>query len=535
MTRKTRRPPPVDAVVVTPPRLAIDAWTAALAVTAFGYAVAASLTPDGVAYLENAELIAAGLGWQALQGYWSPGYSLLLVPAVWIADGNRSGLLALAHCVQIGLALSAVWLATIAVRRRVPPAAQRAVFWLCMWVVIRWLSQELLTPDLLLGVLVLGFLARAPAATFRDAVILGVIVGLAFLAKTSIWPSLVVAAGALVIQNWRAPVWPRLTTVSVGVALAIAFAFVIPLSVKVGRPTLGGVGALNAGWYLGDLNQRTPDTDQRYHEARRNALLPSGASIAAYEMPPGTSTYAPWARPEEWATGYSRAERPTWNAAQAKLVWQQNVIVALRWLLPLLGGALALRLLSRGPRGGAARPLLNWPLAAAGGAGALAFLAVHAEARLLAPSALLLLFAAWPEDGATPSPNPRRVLHAALVGAIAIQLAVDLSGAAERARKLAESERGLRDYVAAGAGQRAQRNVVLVGPFGPWVAILWEYHLRVHVQIGEQAGALLAALPRDQRLWWIRDQFGNSIFGVADVTSRIEGDYARSERSFTVF
>ncbi|MBI2407400.1 MAG: hypothetical protein HYV19_03755 [Gemmatimonadetes bacterium] len=537
MSRNTPRPALADsaAAAVTPPRLAIDALLATLVVVVFGYVVAGALTPDGVAYLENAELIAAGRTWQALQGYWSPGYSLLMVPAVWMARGDRSTLLALAHGVQIALALTAIWLGVAVVRRRVPVAAQRAVFWTCLWVVLRWLSQELLTPDLLLGVSVLGVLACLPAVTTRDGVTLGVLVGLAFLAKTSIWPSLAVAGGAMIVHHWKAPRWPRPTTVSMTVAALIAATFVIPLSVKVGHVTLGGVGSLNAGWYLGDLNQRTPDVDQRFHEARRSALLPSGETIEVYEMPPGTATYAPWARPEEWATGFRASEQPTWNAAQAKIVWKLNGLVALRWLLPLVAGALALRWMTRGANRRAIRPLLDWPVAAVGAAGAAAFLVVHAEARLLAPSALLLLFAAWPEPVRRGTTLRTPLLAAVFAGALALHIASDLWVAAERARSRAMEEHALRAHLTEKAASHTQRNVVLVGPFGPWVAILWEYRLRVQVQIGEQAGAKLAALPANQRLWWIRDRFGRSIVGVADATTRTVGASTRNELVFTSF
>jgi hypothetical protein len=213
----------------------------------------------------------------------------------------------------------------------------------------------------------------------------------------------------------------------------------------------------------------------------------------------------------------------------------QNLMVALRWLLPLVAGALALRSMTRGVNDQSIRPLLDWPVAAVGAAGAAAFLVVHAEARLLAPSALLLLFAAWPERVRRGTTLRSPMLAMLLVGAIALHVGVELWDAAERARRRSAEELALRSYLATGAATHIQRNVVLVGPFGPWVAMLWEYRLRVQVQIGVQAGAKLAALPANQRLWWIRDRFGRSIVGVADATTHAGGASMRSRLVYTSF
>ena len=126
-----------------------------------------TLTPDGVAYFENAERFARGQWSEAIQGYWSPGYSLLLVPVVWLASEDRALFLSLAHLLQALLAIAALWLSVLSVRARVPALAQRAVFWGCAWIELRWLTQEVLTPDLLLCVLLLLFIVRLPTHNKR--------------------------------------------------------------------------------------------------------------------------------------------------------------------------------------------------------------------------------------------------------------------------------------------------------------------------------------------------------------------------------
>src|SRR6185437_1412622 len=113
------------------PRLAIDFAVATLVLCVIAYLSRTALTPDGVAYFENAELFARGHIAEAVQGYWSPGYSLALVPVAWIAGANRDLFLTLAHVAQALLCVVALWLAVVVARRRLPPPARRAVFWGC--------------------------------------------------------------------------------------------------------------------------------------------------------------------------------------------------------------------------------------------------------------------------------------------------------------------------------------------------------------------------------------------------------------------
>ena len=118
------------------PRLAIDLAVATLLLCAIAYLWRTALTPDGVAYFENAQLLARGHFAEAVQGYWSPGYSLLLVPVAWIAGENRDVFLAIAHVVQALLCALALRLVVVAVEKRVPAQARYAVFWACAWVLL---------------------------------------------------------------------------------------------------------------------------------------------------------------------------------------------------------------------------------------------------------------------------------------------------------------------------------------------------------------------------------------------------------------
>lgn len=517
------------------PRLFLDGAGAVVVLLALAVVSHAALTPDGVAYLENAELFAHGHWAQATQGYWSPGYSLLLVPAVWLAGADRERLLALAHIVQLLLGMWAIVLAADAVRRHVPAPAQRAVFWGCAWVLLRWVSQEFLTPDLLLCALTCLFLARWPARNARQQVALGVIAGAAMLVKSSIWPALFVllalaAARAVRRRSWRFPAF----AVCAG-ALTVA-PYLLVLSVRAGHPTPGSVGRLNVEWYLGDLDRRSPDTDTGMHEAKRLLVPPGATPIAVFDLREGTRTYEPWSDPEAWARGVPRDARPRLSARQAAESWIENVVVVARWLLPVVVG-LALCTWWTGAAGLAGdwrERLLGEPALVAGSVLAAQFLATHAEHRLLAPAALLWLLGTWPTGEGVPR-RGMRWLTAALCLGVAVQLALYAVPVARVAFANDRSSAYLHAYLDAQRERTHKSGVVIVGPADIWMSVLWRHHLRVAGQVGREGRAALRALAEKARTQTLQDAFGATAFGVGEVVMRREAGQSRLEWNFSIW
>ncbi|MDP1889835.1 MAG: hypothetical protein Q8K55_02995 [Gemmatimonadaceae bacterium] len=520
----------------TPPRLLFDGAAAAALLCAFGLHTRNALTPDGVAYLENAELFATG-GWaEALQGYWSPGYSLLLAPAAWLAGGDRGLLLLIAHIVQLFLGLAALWMAAAAVQRRAPPHAQRVVYWGCAWIILRWLTQEVLTPDLLLCTLVFWFVSLRPPTTARARAVHGGIIGAGFLVKSSIWPWLLVALALAVARSVRARNWLVFPATTVLVAVAISGAFVVTLSVRAGRPTLGSVGPLNARWYLGDRSRRTPDTDTGPHATKRLLEWRPGLVIAAHDLRPSTRTYAPWSDPERWVRGVPASSLPPLNFAEALTAWRQNAVELARWLLPLgVGLALLVAWTDDARDRGIRAWLRHRPLLTVGISAALSFAVVHAEHRLLAPAGLLLLLGAW-RDADTATPRPRfELLAAVLVACVAVQLATYFPAAAVRASRTAQSEQSMHRFLAQAKARGGGRDVVVVGRFGVWMAILWRNQLRAAVQIDESSAAALASVPDAELGRSLRAAFGASLLGAAITDVQRQGRAEEFQMSFLRF
>lgn len=488
---------------------------AAIAAVVIGWQSRGGLTPDGVAYLENAERFASGAWRSALQGYWSPGLSLLLVPVVWLTAPDRAALLTGAHVVQaalLGVALVRAWRI---VRRRVAPSLQVPLFAIAAYILVRWVAQELVTPDLLLCVCVLTALdaaaAAAPAAAGRRV---GLWMGLAFLAKTSVLPSILVA-GLLASAGMVRGRIPRVTVLhAVATAAAIIGSLLLVLSVRAGKPSLGSVGPLNLAWYWGDVSRRTPDEDRGPHPAVRWLDVPGRQPLRYVDLRADpTRTYAPWSDPEGWAAGVPVDSRPTFSWEQVRDTWSANGTLLAKAL-----GRLALPLVILG--------WLCWPdrrrwwrLSPAqltGFATVGIFALLHTELRLIAPGVLLLLLGRPQQRGPDAAPWRRRsrVAAALVVGALAVQVVSFI-----RQMKPPESRAVLNAFVATEAARIGKPGVVVFGAGTPWMSVLWLHHLRVVAQIAPPEAEEVRKWTAHEIITTIRGAFGDDAIGVAETHS----------------
>lgn len=536
--RAARTAPPARATPDhPPPRLWLDAVGAALLLCAIAFFARTTLTPDGVAYFENAELFARGRWSEAIQGYWSPGYSLLLVPVVWATGDDRVLFLTIAHVVQALLGIVTLQLAMRAVQARVPRPVQRAVYWGCAWVILRWLTQELLTPDLLLCVLLLLFVVRLPARNRRDQLALGLIAGAGFLVKTSIWPWLVVAVAVAALGALRAGDWRTFPLTTVAAGALIAGTFTLVLSLRAGHPTLGSVGPLNARWYLGNLDRRTPDTDRGPHKTKTTLRLPNGDAVPMHDLRQSTRTYLPWSDPERWSAGVPVVVAQPFSAAQATASWRLNGLIALRWLLPtLIGLALLVGLCGIEAEPGARwTRLLDRPLIMVGLLNALIFIAVHAESRLLAPAALQCLLGVWP-IGRRQWPHPRLSWAAlASMAGVAIQLAIYAAPLPRTLMKNSANEGERHRYLVEQRVRNPKQGAIIIGPAVVWMGALWQNHMRVALQIGGEGRTAVKALTEAQRLQWLYDQFSGEVLGVGEAVVSRRGGTLHTDWTFVTW
>lgn len=367
----------------------LAALVAALLSIILGIASSQALNADGVSYLDLAAAVRDGDWRSAVQGYWSPLYPLLLALSGTLAGNDTASLLAVAHGLNVVIALSGIALLWLTFRRLENPVPGRLAFAAWLLASARPPRVDALTPDLLLTVLLLALALELTGAArpFRVGVFLGAI----FLTKTSAWPWVVVV---LVLEAWRhrGRVVPLLRTSLA--CLAIMLTWVVPLSVKSGALTIESAGSLNTCWYLRACDSRTPDTHAGEHRDYRQTIVEGKTMLwAAFDST--RWTYAPWSDPTAWAAGVRTNAGHAPTGASLVSYWGRQLGTGLRlWLWPVTLGVLLPAFLMR--RWSGAVPDLNdhdraaIAVAVAGAIGVAQFFVIHAEPRLIGPYLLSL-------------------------------------------------------------------------------------------------------------------------------------------------
>jgi hypothetical protein len=370
-----------------------------------------ALNPDGVSYLDLAGVLRRG-DWSAfVQGYWSPFYPALIALIGGITGAGHLGMILIAHLLNGAATLLALAILWHWARDRHPfvGRAMIAALLLCSAGLPR---IEAVTPDVLLLALIAALSYEALAKGGRNWFAIGLLLGLAFLIKTSAWPWLLVL---IPLRLWGARGRDARVGVlrSTAVCIGLMLLWVVPVSLKYHEATLGSAGRLNYCWYLEHCDSRTPDTHLGNHRQYREVSLSDSVQMRWVDFDQSLPwTYAPWSDPTAWDAGVltTGVTPPCASCTIGYWVEQARLVFGL-WLLPLLLAAvLPLAWLDR-RRGmlrelsGFHRDALTWSLA--GLAGLAQFIAVHTEPRLIAPAALLLGLAAiqWlasPPPGSTP-------------------------------------------------------------------------------------------------------------------------------------
>ncbi|MEO5798701.1 MAG: hypothetical protein ABIZ70_02740 [Gemmatimonadales bacterium] len=359
-----------------------------------------AINPDGVAYLDLAARLREADWGHFVQGYWSPLYPFLIAVAAAATGREGADLIGLVHLLNPLIALFGVVVVWWAARQSDNRLFARAAFPALLVCSAQAPRVEAVTPDLLLVALVamIGFeLLRPNGVRWRR---LGVLMGIAFLAKTSMWPWLL---ASLIVRLFAARSGDarREVAKSGAICLAVMLLWIVPLSIKSGTPTLGSAARLNACWYTRECDSRSPDTHAGNHQ--RYQTISFGASQATVAVLTGTPwTYAPWSDPTEWAAGVTSYESISPTVQEVvRYAFTQLVLVFVPWMWHVwLLIVLPLAFLTRRP--GIWRELALEQRSALvvlllGLLGLFQFIAVHVEPRLIAPFVLLFTLgvAAW--------------------------------------------------------------------------------------------------------------------------------------------
>ena len=501
------------------------AIVAALLCVALAYMSRLALNPDGVSYLDLAAAVQRGDWQHFVQGYWSP-LLPFLTGVISLATGLAgSALVPVTHAINAVAAVAAVgilwwWGRTAAGSRPLFGRLAIAAFLLCSF----WLPKvELVTPDVIALVVAVWLSAELLQRGDRRWLLLGVLFGVSFLAKTSAWPWLVVAVA---LRLWAAPDASTRRRVwwSAAVCALLMLAWVIPMSVRAGHPTLGSSGRLNYSWYINAArNSQSPDADRGTHAAYREVPLDDGRQItvATFDNPEHW-TYQPWGDPTAWAEGITSRVQSTPTVGELAGYWLRMLMyVVVPWLgLMILTTIVPAFLLYRRP--GIWRELVTTQhdalvVGALGVVGLFQFIAIHVEPRLIAPYAIMLaLSAIWLATGVPPARVLRPIWRniVAWIGTVtALGLAVYtlVAGASSTARLIETTDRldDLRRRL--GTVMTGSAPIAIVGPAMPVLSAAYWSGVHITMQIPPRSADLLATLPADQQAALLKSVFRGQV------------------------
>jgi hypothetical protein len=226
-----------------------------------------SMNADGVVYLDVADAYLSG-GWhEAVNPVWSPLYSWILGPVVHFLQPSMRWEFAVVHWINFAIYLLALvcfeflwrqalrWRASWAAARpgdeaQLPDWAFRSLgYAIFIWSSLCLIEIWSINPDMLLAALIYlaaGLLLRvrigsSPRSTFA---LLGLVLGLAYLAKSAMFPLAFVffIVGLISAKDRRRARVPVL--LGLAVFLLVSVPWVTAISRQVGHPTIGEAGKL---------------------------------------------------------------------------------------------------------------------------------------------------------------------------------------------------------------------------------------------------------------------------------------------------
>ena len=289
-------------------------------------------THDSVSYLDIADAYLRA-DWQAaLNAHWSPLYSWLLALTLGLIEPTPYWELATVKLVNFVVYLGALVAFDFFLRALIAHVdgelerSERLGFlrvpewvWivsgygLFLWSSLKWTSLYSDTPDLCTSVFVYlaaGILLRARSGMDRwiNFVLLGVVVGLAYLSKTALLPigAVFLAAGLLTAGGFRRAL-PRVLVAALALAVVVA-PFVAALSAKEGHFTLGEAGRYV---YVVFVNPGVPKRDLLHWQGEQTEFgTPEHTTRQIHESPaafefatPIAGSYPPWYDPSYWHAG----------------------------------------------------------------------------------------------------------------------------------------------------------------------------------------------------------------------------------------
>ncbi len=305
-----------DAVASTSPRLRLTTVMISLSLligAASAWLSRGDMNPDGISYLDLSDRWMSGDLGGVVNGYWSPLYPAVLAAVRFIVRPTAQLEFSAAHAANFvvfvfGLVTFSLFLRELAARSSPEPWRQQAlVLWgygLFLWSSVSQVTLSIVTPDLLVSAFVwLLALLVLKAADDRPlaSVALGITCGLAFLAKSVMFP---IAFPILCAGLPRRRIL-RAALLSFMAFVCVAGPWIVSLSRQKGRLTFSDTGRLVFSLYVDDIPYYT-----HWHGEPAGSGTPVHPTRRIFEHPvvfefngPIQATYAPWFDPSYWNEG----------------------------------------------------------------------------------------------------------------------------------------------------------------------------------------------------------------------------------------
>jgi hypothetical protein len=284
---------------------------------------------DCISYVDVARTYLAGDWAHALNAYWSPLYSWLLVPVLVVLRPTAYGLYPLVHAVHCILVVASLFsyrwmLEELIAFRATYYSVQRGlvlsdtVLRALAYVAFLWFTLSFLnltSPDILIASAIYGatgLLLRIGRGQHGPGsyALLGLVCGLGYLAKSIFFPlSFVIFGSALLCRRpWRAN-WQNVAVAALVFAL-LATPFAAALSIRKGHLTFGESGQINYHHFLPDTEFKLGIFSRLLLKNRSTVplALAQGDRIAEHPDVYGfatapTITFGPHYDPSEWRLG----------------------------------------------------------------------------------------------------------------------------------------------------------------------------------------------------------------------------------------
>ena len=449
--------------------LRISCWAVALALGAVeAWATRFTMNPDGVSYLDIGDAYWRGDWHNALNAYWSPLYSWIVGFFLKVLKPSAYWEYPTVHLVNFLIYAAALaafeFFLTIFIcerRRRGRELLNKGQmglpepsWWLLGYSLflsssLLLIGVSLVTPDMCVAAFIslasaLVLKIRTGNTTGRTFVILGLVLGFGYLAKTVMFPLGLVFLGTAVFAGRLSRNWFRNVVLATLAFVVVAGPFIGAISYAKGRPTIGDSGRLTYAGCIGGVDPWYPGDGGRLNCVGtgwvENIDGPSLAQVGSLRHLPKrifdnpaaywfggaiTGTYPFWYDPSYWqdgVLGHFDGGTQLWTIGQGLLIYYYLLTtVDLNVLAPFL----ALLLISSTPTRFLVRTLEHWELIVPTATGLLLYSLVHTEARYVAGFSAIVWFVAFQGLRFSESPKLRRFVTVTSVAIAFTTIAFD--------------------------------------------------------------------------------------------------------------